>query len=197
MKKTEAIEIAKKYFGDLFGNPKNLGLDVYEIIDKNSFWFVSLVIIDETKVEPSQLRCMIDKTSSEVMKEVPFRSMEDQLFAFKLGFRECQVDLKILSIDNLKDTIELLLGLRLSYVIPELENGVIWKIGKTFSVDEIKGRLEKLPCVFKNQTFKIKWNLGSFENIIKSKAFTFELSTSKKEYPRVYGELIDKDELLS
>ena len=66
-----------------------------------------------------------------------------------------------------------------------------------FSADEIKDRLENLPCVFKNQTFRIKRYLGAFENIIKSKAFTFELSTSKKEYPRVYGELIDKDELLS
>ena len=197
MIKEEAIEIAKKYFGDLFGNAENLDLGVYEVIDKDSFWFVSLVIIDQTKVEPSQLRCMIDKTSSEVMKEVPFRSIEDQLFAFKLGFRECQVDIKISSIANLKDSIDLLLGLRLSYVIPELENKVIWKIGETFSADEIKDRLENLPCVFKNQTFGIKWYLGAFENIIKSKAFTFELSTSKKEYPRVYGELIDKDGLLS
>ena len=46
-----------------------------------------------------------------------------------------------------------LLRLHMSFVIPEEEGGVIWRIPQYFSVKQIRNSLDSLPCQFEGQDF--------------------------------------------
>ena len=74
-------------------------------------------------------------------------SPEENLKIYEKGYLKYESwDIQITKVRDLRDTIDSLLKLRLSYVIPEEENGTIWRIPKEYRHKELKRKLAKLPA---------------------------------------------------
>ena len=79
--------------------------------------------------------------------------------------------------------------LRLTSVKIELKEGIEWKIPKEFKRKEIKKRLDKLPCVFKNQVFNFL--IDEFKQIRNERIFEYKLFKSENVDPKIFGELVE------
>jgi len=54
----------------------------------------------------------------------------------------------ITSVAQLEATVATLQALRLQVVDPTFEHGKVWRIARPMSAEEIRARLQILPCVF-------------------------------------------------
>jgi len=200
MKKETAINKALKYANEEYGENDKVKFVLrkeYKIIEDDEIFYVPFI---EEKTEHRKLwggaykGIIIDKTTGEMFQPGSAYPLEKWIWGFKLGFRKERVDFIIKKINNQKKTIELISNLGMQYVIPELEHGTIWKIPKTFNPKQIKKRISKLPCTFKNQGLTIA--LDTIQEILESKAFEFEIKTTDFTMEGIYGELIDKNHLI-
>ncbi len=79
---------------------------------------------------------------------------------------------------DIKEAVLLLNKLNMTYVIPELENGVEWKIPKHYTQKQIKQRLENLPAKFEKQKFYFRFDV--FEEINLAKCCEYEIQEHSK-----------------
>jgi hypothetical protein len=83
--------------------------------------------------------------------------LEHHLAAYEAGFRFDSYDLTILSIGDLRQTIELLLKLDMTYAAPEGKYAVVWQIPKTYTDDQLRSALMSLPHTFFNQGLNFRF----------------------------------------
>ena len=83
-------------------------------------------------------------------------------------------DLTITHVQDMRRTIDLLLKLEMTYAIPEEENGVIWRIPRKYTEEELRQALKKQPCRFVGHCFRRSYNV--FEEIERSGCCRYELT---------------------
>jgi hypothetical protein len=93
---------------------------------------------------------------------------------YERGYQFEVYDLTVVGVRNRKATLKTLTGLGVSIVEPELQDGVVWKIPRRLSNDELAGRLERLPSVFSGLRFCSQTEL--LEAAREANCFTFELT---------------------
>lgn len=189
------IEHANKRWGERHGIEYTLDRKS-KIIERQTLWFIPFTEknMKSQRWTGAQKGYIIDKETGVMLQPGSLHCLDTWIWAFELGFRGEPIDLTIKKIHNESKTIELLMSFGIFYVIPELENGIIWKISQQYSEEAIQKRLSVLPCTFKNQ------NLGAGHHILKeivdSKAFEFEVKNTDYRYKNIGGELIDENNLI-
>ncbi len=130
--------------------------------------------------------CFVGKADGDIMTTGSALPISMYFTGFKLGLRYQTCNLIIKKVNDPIKTLELILALDLKYIIPEEEAGVIWKIGQPFTSEMILNRLKNLPCTFYNQN--IKGAIRQFQQIVRSKAFEYEIIEVKHPPKGEYGE---------
>ena len=101
---------------------------------------------------------------------------DDDLFAqYEAGVRFRPYDLSITSVRNLRRTVDQLLKLQLTYVIPEIACGVTWRIPERYSRQQSEQKLKSIPCVFANEAFN-EDRFDVLQDLIKTGCCEFHLS---------------------
>lgn len=133
---------------------------------------------------------IVDKNSTEYFQPGSALDLEEWMYGFKIGLRGERYDLCIDKVNDYRATLEMLDKLKLAYGKIEIEGGTEWKIPKCFKRKEIKKRLDKMPCVFKNQAFT--FSINEFKQIRNERMFEYKLLRTENTDQSVLGELIEK-----
>ncbi|MCG8577353.1 MAG: hypothetical protein MI810_20890 [Flavobacteriales bacterium] len=188
--KKEAISITESFIRES-GVYNNFVVDSANIIERETVWYVPF---KEFPPNPNNILVgaynglIVDKNSNEFMQPGSALDLETWMYGFKIGLRGGRYDLLIEKINDCRATLEVLDKLGLTYVKIELEGGVEWKIPKDFKRKEIKKRLDKLPCIFKNQAFT--FSINEFKQIRNERMFEYRLLKSENTDQNILGELI-------
>lgn len=189
--KKEAILITESYLreSEVY---KSYIVDSGNIVDKATLWYVPF---KELNPDPNEILVgaysglIVDKNSTDYFQPGSGLDLEEWMYGFKIGLRGERYDLRIEKVNDYRATLDMLDKLRLSYVKIEVEGGTEWKIPKDFKRKEIKKRLDKIPCVFKNQAFT--FSISEFKQISNERMFEYKLIKSENKDPRILGELIE------
>ena len=120
---------------------------------------------------------VVEKESGKIFYFGSAFSVEENFKIYERGLIG-RKDLIILKVRELNESVRLLNRLQMTYVIPEFEHGVVWKIPKPYNEKQIKEAITKLPFTFKNQIFSSRYD--EFEKIDDSKCFDYELRAALK-----------------
>jgi len=187
----EAILITESFIKDS-EEYKDCIVNLENILEQETLWWVPF---KEKNFDPAlniilgaYYGLIIDKGSKEYFQPSTGPSLEEWMDAFKMGLIGKRYDLLIIKVNNQKNAIEVLEKLGLSYVKIEIEYGTEWKIPKEFNRKQIKKRLEKLPCIFKNQSFT--GSTQELKRIRNERIFEYQLLKTENKDPRILGELI-------
>ena len=190
--KEEAILLTKDFIGNIEVY-KDYVVDQENIIERETLWYMPF---KNLKPDPNNILVgayhglIIDKESKDFLQPGSGLDLEEWMYGFKIGLRGERYDLIIEKIIDYRGTLDMLDKLRLIYVKIENEGGTAWKIPKEFKRKEIKKRLYKLPCVFKNQSFT--FSIGEFRQIRNQHLFEYKLLKTENTNPKILGELIDE-----
>ena len=187
----EAISITESF---LKSNDTYIGysIDIENIIDKETLWYIPF---KELNPDPNVFLVgayngiIIDKQSRDYFQPGSALNLEEWMYGFRIGLRGKRYDLCIEKVNNYRAALEILDKLDLTYVKIEIEDGTEWKIPKTFKRKEVKKRLDKMPCVFKNQDFT--FSIDIFKQIRNERIFEYELLKTKNVNLTILGELIE------
>lgn len=187
----EAIKITNEF---LKNRPEYDGyvVESEEVIDKDYVWYVPF---KEINPDPNDILVgaynglIVDKESNDYFQPGSALRLDDWIYGFKIGLRGKRYDLLIKKINKYDETLDVLSILGLTYVRIEFEGGVEWKIPKQFNRQDIKKRIEKLPCVFKNQSFT--FCIEKFKKIRNMRLFDYDLLVTNNSNPKILGELIE------
>lgn len=194
--KEKVVEYANERWGKVH-KKEYIFNEEAEIIEKDSLWYISFI---EKKSEERKdwigaaKGCIVDKETGELFQPGSAYSLDMWIWGFELGFRGKRLDLTITKINSLEQTLKILDDFGIQFVKPVMENGTIWKVPEYYSKEELRERINKLPCTFENQGLTIKlWVLKDLEE---SKAFEYHVNPTKCQYENIYGELIDENDLI-
>lgn len=115
-------------------------------------------------------------------------TLDKWLFGFNIGLRGGRYDLKITKVFNHQKALEMIYRMQLQYVRIEIDNGTEWKIPKAFNRTVINQRLQKLPCIFKNQG--LAYQIDTFKQILEEQLFEYQLEPTQNENLKIIGELL-------
>jgi len=172
--------------------------DKVPLIEQQTLWYIPFI---EKNPEERKLcidtvkGCIVDKKTGALFQPESIYPLETWIWGFDLGFRDKELDLTITKINDEEQSLKILEDFRIQYVKPVLEHGTIWTIPEIYSKEQLRKRVNKLPCTFKNQELTTK--LWVLKDLMESKAFEFEVNPTKCKHKNIYGELIDEDNLLA
>jgi hypothetical protein len=149
----------------LFGS--DLTIDENIIIEKPFGWFFAL---------SENFGCnglIVDRDNGHVFALGSAYAPERDFMAYEAGFKYDFYDLVILSVRDIPQTVSLLVKLNMTYVIPEEENGIIWRIPQRYSPAQIQLALNSLPFTISNQGFY--FHFETFQEIDKADCCTYQL----------------------
>ena len=172
---------------------KNYVVDSTKIMERESLWYVPFKELNPNSNEilvGAYNGLIVDKKSSEFMQPGSALDLEEWIYGFKIGLRGGRYDLLIDKINDYKGTLDILDKLRLKYVKMEIDDGTEWKIPKDFKRKDIEKRLDKLPCLFKNQLFT--FSIDVFRQIRNEEVFEYNLLKSESADSKILGELIEE-----
>jgi hypothetical protein len=190
--RTEAIQITESFLKNDEIYEKHV-VDSSNILERDSLWYIPF---KEINPDPNNLLVgayngiLVDKESSDFLQPGSALSLEEWIYGFEIGIRGGRYDLIIEKVIDYRKTLEILEKIGLNYVEIEIENGTEWKIPKNFKRKEIKRRLDKLPCEFKNQAFT--YSINEFKKIINERIFEYRLKKTENTDSSIVGELISK-----
>ena len=190
--KTEAIQITESFLKNDEIYEKYV-VDSSNILERDSLWYIPF---KEINPDPNNLLVgayngiLVDKESSDFLQPGSALSLEEWIYGFEIGIRGGRYDLIIEKVIDYRKTLEILEKIGLNYVEIEIENGTEWKIPKNFKRKEIKRRLDKLPCEFKNQAFT--YSINEFKKIRNERIFEYRLKKTENTDSSIVGELISK-----
>ena len=121
---------------------------------------------------------IVEKTDGRVFRFGSAYSLERNLRAYEAGFKFELYDLTVKRARDIRQAVLLLNKLGMTYIIPEIEHGVEWKIPKRYTEKQIKQRLEKLPATFEKQQFYFKFEV--FEEINLARCCEYEIQEHSK-----------------
>lgn len=190
--KKEAILITESFLleSEVYNN---YVVDLASIKERETLWYVPF---KELNPNPNNILVgaynglIVDKNSNDCMLPGSALELEECMYGFKIGLRGGRYDLSIEKIKDYRAALEILDKLHLTYVKIELEGGKEWKIPKDFKWKEIKKRLDKMPCVFKNQSFT--FSIGELKRIRNERIFEYKLLKSENIDSKILGELINE-----
>lgn len=190
--KTEAIQITESFLKNDEIYEKYV-VDSSNILERDSLWYIPF---KEINPDPKNLLVgayngiLVDKESSDFLQPGSALSLEVWIYGFEIGIRGGRYDLIIEKVIDYRKTLEILEKIGLNYVEIEIENGTEWKIPKNFKRKEIKRRLDKLPCEFKNQA--LTYSINEFKKIRNERIFEYRLKKTENTDSSIVGELISK-----
>ena len=76
--------------------------------------------------------------------------VERDLALYDKGYQYQSYDLVVLGFRSIDAAVSALVELRLAQAEPEYESGVVWRIRRPLTREEIRASLERLPAVFAN-----------------------------------------------
>lgn len=120
---------------------------------------------------------IVEKENGKVVKFGSAYSLEKNFGIYEKGLIG-KKDLMITKIKDLNCAVRLLHKLRMTFVEPEFEHGVEWKIPKEYNEKQLKIALSNLPHIFKNQDFYFRSD--AFEEMSKSDCLVYELKNREK-----------------
>lgn len=168
-------------------------VDLDNILEEDSLWYVPFKELNPNPnifLAGAYNGLIIDKNSTEFAQPGSALSLEEWMYGFKMGIRGERLDLIIEKVYDYRAATEFLERLKVQYVKIEIEGGTEWKIPNEFSRKEIKKRLDKPPCTFKNQSFT--YSIAVFKRLNNEKIFKYKLVKTPETYPNVLGELIEE-----
>jgi hypothetical protein len=127
--------------------------------------------------------CLVERESGRLIPFGSAHSSENWLKLYEQGYFD-RYNLKILQVNDLVTTIELLLKLQMDHDTPELENGVEWRIWRGYTAELLQELLSNLPCTFDNHSFF--GHDAIFSQIDQSRCCEYALD--KREYEYSEGE---------
>lgn len=156
----EAIELVSR---DL---PESMGIDTDSIVERDYGW----IIFPQTKeylATRDPLRLAIGSggtlVEKETGKQVEFGSaypLDINLKIYELGYLAHEDwDIVITKVHNKEETVRSLTQLRPTYVIPEEESGIIWRVPREYTETQISDLLETLPCTINLGSVYFRWEL--------------------------------------
>ena len=166
-------------------------IDLDNILEKDTLWYVPFKESNPTSdsiLVGAYNGIIVDKNSTDYLQPGSGLSLEKWIYGFKIGLRGERYDLCIEKINDYRATLEMLDKLELTYVKIEIEGKTEWKIPKNFKRREIKRRLDKLPCIFKNQDFT--FSIDKFKQIRNERIFEYKLLRTENTDSKILGELI-------
>jgi len=185
--KEEAISITKSFLHE-HEVYKNYVVDLADIQERETLWYIPFKEAhpnSEEILEGAYNGLIVDKASQDYFQPGSALELEEWMYGFTIGLRGGRYDLLIDKVNDYRASLDMLLKLGLSYVKIEMEGGTEWKIPKNFNRKEIKRRLDRLPCVFKNQAFT--FSIKEFKEIRNSGIFTYKLLKSENTDPSLLG----------
>lgn len=188
--KKKAISITESFLLES-AEFNNYVVDDEGIIERETLWYVPF---NELNTTTNQMLVgaynglIVDKNSNDFMQPGSALGLEEWMYGFKIGLRGGRYDLLIHKVIDYTATIDMLEKLGLTYVKIEVSGGTEWKIPKHFRRKEIKKRLAKLPCSFKNQSFT--FSVKEFKQIRNERIFEYKLLKTENLDPKILGELI-------
>ena len=190
--KKKAISITESFLREN-EDYKSFRVDEAGIQERETLWYVPFKEESSNSDEIQVGRyhgLIVDKDSDDYLQPGSALDLAEWMYAFKIGLRGGRYDLSIEKVHDYRATLDTLEKLNLTYVKIEIEGGTEWKIPKSFSRKQIKKRVDKLPCVFKNQTFTFSMN--AFKQIRNEGIFEYKLLKSENTDPQIDGELINE-----
>ncbi|WP_299555495.1 hypothetical protein [Seonamhaeicola sp.] len=189
--KEKAIQITKSFLekNEIY---KDYIVDSFNILERESLWYIPF---KELNPDPNNFLVgayngiIVDKSSSDFLQPGSALSLDEWIYGFEIGIRGKRYDLIIEKIIDYQKTLDILSKIGLNYVEIEVENGTEWKIPKDFKRKEIKKRLDKLPCKFKNQSFT--YSIDEFKKIRNEQIFEYKLETTENTDSSILGELLN------
>ena len=190
--KQEAIHIAESFIqkSDTYAT---YVVDADRIIEYDFFWYVPFKDMEPERgvlLAGAYNGVLIDKKTSEYFQPGSGLSLDDWIYGYEHGLIGRRCDLIIEKVYDYRDAVEMLWKLNLTYVRIEVEAGTTWKTPRKFSRKEIKRRLDKPPCTFKNQGFT--YAIDKFRRIREEKLFAYRLVKTENTDPAILGELIEE-----
>ncbi|UTW66220.1 hypothetical protein KFE94_16450 [bacterium SCSIO 12643] len=187
----EAIAISKSFINN---NEfyQSFVIDIENLLERETLWYVPF---KELNPAPNEFftgaynGIIVDKSSTDYFQPGSALNLEEWMYGFKIGLRGERYDLHIEKVIDYRATLDMLDRLELTYVEIELEGGVEWKIPKSFKRKEIKKRLRKMPCLFKNQSFTFA--IKEFRQIKEERIFEYKLLKTENRDSNLLGELIE------
>lgn len=168
-------------------------IDEDEIIETRFAWYIPFRDIHPIEIQDMLVGAyygfIVGKVLGDLHQPGSAFTIEKWLTGYELGLIDGPHDLIITKINNGLAARRCLNGLNLTYYKPVLENGITWKIPKTFTDKMIEESLGDLPCKFKNQQFA--FHIEAFEEIKGSKIFEYELIRTADAKANEIGERIE------
>jgi len=188
----EAISITESF---LKSNDTYHGyeVDLDNILDKETLWYVpfkELISDPNNFLVGAYNGIIVDKNSKDYFQPGSGLDLEEWMYGFQIGIRGDRCDLSIEKVNDYRATLEILDKLELTYVKIEIEGGTEWKIPKNFNRKELKKRLDKMPCLFKNQAFT--FSIKEFRFIRNERIFDYKILKTENTDSSILGELIEK-----
>jgi len=110
-------------------------------------------------------------------RRIHFRSgfsVEESLRIYELGYLTYENwDIEITSVVDMKRSVDLLLTLDLTFVVPEEAYGEVWRIPQEYTGAQIRARLGTLPTQFNVGSLYSRWEI--LESFKSQDAFTYQL----------------------
>lgn len=189
--KEEAISITKTFLINTEAY-KGYVIDSEKILERETLWYIPFKELNPNPINflvGAYNGLIIDKNSTGYFQPGSGLDLEEWMYGFKIGLRGERYDLCIAKINDYRTTLDVLEKLRLKYVKIQIERGTEWKIPKDFKRKEIKRRLRKMPCVFKNQAFT--FSINEFKQIRNERIFEYKLLKTETTNPNILGELTE------
>jgi hypothetical protein len=121
---------------------------------------------------------IVEKADGRIFRFGSAYPLERNLRAYEAGFKFELYDLIVKKVRDIRQATLLLNKLDMTYVVPEVEHGVEWKIPKRYTEKQIKQRLEKLPATFEKQKFYFRFEV--FEEINLARCCEYEIQEHSK-----------------
>lgn len=185
----EAISITENFLQERDAY-KGYIIDNEGVLEKEFLWYVPFKSSgsNQEKLIGAYSGLIVDKNSEEYFQPGSAFSLEKWMYGFRIGLRGGRYDLQIQKINNDLKALEILEKLGMTYVKIELVGSSEYKIPQNFSRKEIKNRINKLPFLFKNQSFT--FSIDDFKLIRNEKIFEYRLTETDNEDPSLMGELL-------
>ena len=117
---------------------------------------------------------LVEKSTDRLIEFGSAYPTEVNLQIYEAGYLAHEdFDLVVIATSDPEEALQLLVGLGITYIKPEVEGGTTWRIPKFYSAQQLRDRLRHLPCRFNLGSVYFKW--ATLERMKASDSLQFEL----------------------
>ncbi len=160
--------------------PENMDLDESHIVEREYGWVLFpqskqwLRTRDSRDMLVGSGGVLVEQTSGRMFHFGSVYRLEDNLKIYELGYMKHESwDLVIKEVRDERSTVEAILRLKPTYVVPEEAYGEVWRIPQNYKPKQLKQKLRVLPARFKLGSAYSRWR--ELEGLQDQKAFIYDL----------------------